>query len=97
CLTCAELDHLVCVPAGDAALTRHARAASRLWAVVVRFSRSRRRYERQGVLVEEHALATAAAMPGRRRRPRTTPRARRTTTRQAKSWRCTNASPSRSR
>ena len=59
CLTCAELDHLVYLPAGDAALTRRARAASRLSAVVVRFSRARRRYERQGVLVEETALADA--------------------------------------
>lgn len=59
CLTCAELDHLVYLPAGDAALTRRARAESRLSAVVLRFSRSRRRYERLGVLVEEEALAAA--------------------------------------
>jgi hypothetical protein len=59
CLSCAEMDHLVCLPAGDAALTRRAKAASRLSAVVVRFSRARRRYERQGVLVEEEALASA--------------------------------------
>ena len=59
CLACAEMDHLVYLPAGDAALTRRARAASRLSAVVVRFSRTRKRYERQGVLVEEDALADA--------------------------------------
>lgn len=59
CLTCAELDHLVYLPAGDAGLTRRAKRASRLAAVVVRFSRSRKRYERQGVLVEEQALAAA--------------------------------------
>jgi hypothetical protein len=59
CLTCADLDHLVYLPAGDAALTRRARKASTLSAVVVRFSRSRRRYERQGVLVEESALEEA--------------------------------------
>jgi hypothetical protein len=29
CLTCADLDHLVFLPAGDAALTRRARQASR--------------------------------------------------------------------
>ncbi|MGI8803929.1 MAG: DUF2293 domain-containing protein [Solirubrobacteraceae bacterium] len=57
CLECAELDHLAYLPAGDAALTRRARAASGLSAVVVRFSRARKRYERQGVLVEEAALA----------------------------------------
>jgi hypothetical protein len=59
CLACAELDHLVYLPAGDAALTRRAKKASGLSAVVVRWSRSRRRYERQGVLVEEPALEQA--------------------------------------
>lgn len=59
CLACAEMDHLVYLPAGDAALTRRAKAASRLSAVVLRFSRARKRYERQGVLVEEDALAAA--------------------------------------
>ena len=50
---------LVYLPAGDAALTRRAKKASDLSAVVVRFSRARRRYERQGVLVEEDALVRA--------------------------------------
>ena len=59
CLGCADLDHLVFLAAGDAALTRRAKRASGLSAVVVRFSRSRRRYERQGVLVEEQALVHA--------------------------------------
>lgn len=59
CLTCADLDHLVFLPAGDATLTRRARKASSLSAVVVRFSRARKRYERQGILVEEPALAQA--------------------------------------
>ena len=59
CLACADLDHLVFLPAGDAALTRRARKASTLAAVVVRFSRSRKRYERQGILVERAALETA--------------------------------------
>ena len=59
CLRCADLDHLVFLPSGSAALTRRARAASGLSAVVVRFSRSRRRYERQGILVEEAALERA--------------------------------------
>jgi hypothetical protein len=59
CLTCADLDHLVFLPSGDAALTRRATKASSLSAVVVRWSRSRKRYERQGVLVEEPALALA--------------------------------------
>ncbi len=59
CLTCADLDHLVFLPSGDAALTRRAKKASRLSAVVVRWSRTRKRYERQGVLVEEPALELA--------------------------------------
>jgi hypothetical protein len=43
------------------ALTRRARKHSALSAVVVRFSRARKRYERQGVLVEESALEQAEA------------------------------------
>src|SRR5512142_293948 len=61
CLECADLDHLVFLPSGDTALTRRARKHSGLSAVVVRFSRTRRRYERQGLLVEEAALAQAEA------------------------------------
>lgn len=61
CLDCADLGHLVLLPAGDAALTRRARKKSGLAAVVVRFSRARRRYERQGILVEEPALEQAEA------------------------------------
>ncbi|MFG3493532.1 DUF2293 domain-containing protein [Streptomyces sp. NPDC047928] len=61
CLDCADLGHLVHLPRGDAALTRRAREASALWAVVVRHNRRRTRYERQGILVEEAALARAEA------------------------------------
>ncbi|HWR47634.1 MAG TPA: DUF2293 domain-containing protein, partial [Pseudonocardiaceae bacterium] len=59
CLRCAGLDHLVFLPSGDAALTRRAHRASDMSAVVVRFSRNRKRYERQGLLVEAAALAQA--------------------------------------
>jgi hypothetical protein len=59
CMACADMDHLVFLPAGDAALTRRAKKASRLSAVVVRWSRTRKRYERQGLLVEEAALEQA--------------------------------------
>jgi hypothetical protein len=59
CLVCAELDHLVYLPRGDTALTRRSRKYSSLSAVVVRFSRARGRYERQGVLVEAAALERA--------------------------------------
>ncbi len=59
CLACADLDQLVFLPAGDTALTRRARKYSSLAAVVVRFSRARKRYERQGLLVTSEALAKA--------------------------------------
>ncbi|MFF5443749.1 DUF2293 domain-containing protein [Streptomyces sp. NPDC012888] len=59
CLDCAGLGHLVYLPRGHAALTRRARAGSSVSAVVVRFNKRRRRYERQGLLVEEGALARA--------------------------------------
>jgi hypothetical protein len=58
-MRCAGLDDLEFLPAGDALLTRRAKAQSVRHAVVVRFSRSRRRYERQGLLVEPHALRAA--------------------------------------
>jgi hypothetical protein len=61
CLSCADMDHLVFLGSGDAALTRRARKHSGLSAVVVRFSRARKRYERQGVLVEHDALEQAEA------------------------------------
>jgi hypothetical protein len=61
CLTCAGLDDLEYLPRGDAAVTRRARRHSERSAVVVRFSRARKRYERQGVLVEAAALERAEA------------------------------------
>jgi hypothetical protein len=57
CLGCLGLDDLEFLPAGDALLSRRVKAKSTRCAVVVRFSRSRRRYERQGLLVEPQALA----------------------------------------
>ncbi|MBN2536751.1 DUF2293 domain-containing protein [candidate division WOR-3 bacterium] len=59
CLDCADLGHLEYLPRGDAALTRRSRKHSGLSAVVVEFSRARRRYERQGVLVEPEAVDRA--------------------------------------
>lgn len=59
CLRCVGLDDLEYLAAGDALLTRRAKAKSRRYAVVVRFTRSRRRYERQGLLVEPQAAAEA--------------------------------------
>jgi hypothetical protein len=59
CLSCADLDHLVFLPAGDAALTRRARKYATLAAVVLKWTRARKRYERQGLLVEAQALEQA--------------------------------------
>lgn len=59
CLSCAELDQLVFLPSGNAALTRRSKRASKRHAVVLKWSRARKRYERQGLLVEEAALQQA--------------------------------------
>jgi hypothetical protein len=59
CLECADLDHLIYLPSGNAALTRRSSKYSTLKAVVLKWSRARKRYERQGILVEEDALAKA--------------------------------------
>jgi len=56
CLRCAGLGDLEFLSAGDALLTRRAKAKSSRHAVVVRFSKTRGRYERQGLLVEPRAL-----------------------------------------
>jgi hypothetical protein len=75
-LGCADLGHLVFLPSGDTALTKRARKHSTLMAVVIKWSRARRRYERQGLLVENQALdqaeseclADSEARAGRRER-----------------------------
>ena len=59
CLSCADLDHLIYLPAGNAALTRRSKKHSTLSAVVYRWSKARKRNERQGVLAEEKALTKA--------------------------------------
>jgi hypothetical protein len=59
CMACADLDHLEFLPSGDTAVTRRASKYTRLRAVVVRWSRTRKRYERQGILAEPEAIARA--------------------------------------
>jgi hypothetical protein len=59
CLACADLDHLLFLPSGNVALTRRARKHSTLAAVVLKWSRARKRYERQGLLVEARGLEKA--------------------------------------
>jgi hypothetical protein len=58
-LKCTGLDDLEFLPAGDALLTRRVKAKSARCAVVIRFSKNRRHYERQGLLVEPYALMEA--------------------------------------
>jgi len=66
------------IAGGNAALTRRVTRASRQTGVAVRFSRGRRRYEREGMRVERDALLRAhgadasptAPRPGRRGSPR---------------------------
>ena len=67
CPSCVGLGDLEFLPAGDALLSRRVKAKSTKWAVVVRFNRSRRRYERQGLLVEPMALAEVQRELGPRR------------------------------
>ena len=59
CLECADLDHLEFLPSGDATLTRRSRKHSSLSAIVTRFNRRRKRYERQGILVSPQAILKA--------------------------------------
>jgi hypothetical protein len=61
CLGCAVLGALVFLPSGDVALTRRASARSKRMAVVVEWSRARKRWERRGTLVEPAALTLAEA------------------------------------
>lgn len=70
CLSCVGLGDLDFLPAGNALLTRRVKARSERHAVVVRFSRSRNRYERQGILVEPKALDEASNELGVEPRPR---------------------------
>jgi hypothetical protein len=59
CMECADLDHLVFLPSGGTAVTRRATKHSNLRAVVVRWSRTRKRYERQGILAQPEAIRRA--------------------------------------
>jgi hypothetical protein len=60
CLDCADLGHLEFLPSGDAAITRRASKYSPLRAVVVQWSNTRKRYERQGILASPEAIERAA-------------------------------------
>jgi hypothetical protein len=59
CMECADLGHLEFLPSGDAAVTRRASKYSKLSAVVLQWSRTRKQYERQGILAEPQAIRRA--------------------------------------
>ena len=59
CLECADLGQLEFLPSGDHAITRRATKYSRRVAIVLKFSRARRRNERQGILAERAAIRRA--------------------------------------
>ena len=59
CRNCAGFGDLTFLPSGSHALTRRATKLSTRHAVVVKFSRARKRAERQGVLVEQRAIDEA--------------------------------------
>ena len=59
CLDCADLGHLEFLPRGNVAVTRRATKYSPLRAVALQWSRTRKRYERQGILVSPEAILRA--------------------------------------
>ena len=59
CMQCADFDYLEFLPSGNATLTRRAKKFSNLSAVVVKFNRRRKRFERQGLLVDSSAIHEA--------------------------------------
>jgi hypothetical protein len=59
CLTCAGFGDLEFLSAGNVALTRRSTKYSSKTAVVVRWSRARKRYERQGIMAETAAIEKA--------------------------------------
>ena len=58
-MNCAKLESLVFLPSGNAKLTHRAKNYSNKSAIVVKFSRTRKRYERQGIMIEKEALKKA--------------------------------------
>ena len=59
CVECGGLSGLEFLPSGNAALTRRVGALVPVKYIVLRFSRARKRYERQGILASPEALAKA--------------------------------------
>ncbi|MCX6962192.1 MAG: DUF2293 domain-containing protein [Verrucomicrobia bacterium] len=60
CVKCGGLENLEFLPSGNTALTRRATALSEVKYVVLKFSRARKRYERQGILARPEILDRAS-------------------------------------
>lgn len=60
CVKCGGLENLEFLPSGNTALTRRATALSEVKYVVLKFSRARKRYERQGILARPEILDQAS-------------------------------------
>lgn len=59
CMDCADLEDLEFLPSGNVALTRRASKYSSVKYVVLKFSRTRKRFERQGIVVQTQAIERA--------------------------------------
>jgi hypothetical protein len=59
CMECADMAHLVFLPRGDAALTRRTTKHMPAKFVVLKWSRARKRHERQGILATNSAIERA--------------------------------------
>ena len=58
-MSCSDMEHLMFLQAGDACITRRATKYSSLSAIVMKWIKSRRRNERQGILADEEAIEKA--------------------------------------
>ena len=63
CMTCAGFGDLVFLPSGDMQLTRYSKKHSKKSAIVVKFSRARKRYERPGILSALQKAKTSNTPP----------------------------------
>ena len=59
CMHCADLEELEFLPSGNPALTRRASKHSAVSYLVLKFSRARKRFERQGIVVQPEAIEKA--------------------------------------
>lgn len=56
CMDCSRFSKFIFLPSGNSKLTRLAKKHSSIYVVVVKFSKSRKRYERHGLLISQEVL-----------------------------------------